>query len=179
MEGNAELRRLLNEMTHDLNVKSHRGLLTAISTKISNTVRILPSPADEPLENFNCVMYALGLVGALEHPCSPLGRFYAGTAFISSLISDGKLRPCEPDTGALVTWSSLEDLKHVGVLLAPDRAVSKWGIGYLYEHALLELPTTFGNQLAFYGALDADAALEHLHQFLVATGVLRATSAAL
>jgi hypothetical protein len=111
-------------------------------------------------------MYALGLVGALEHPCRPFGQYCANTAFLRSLIDCGVLEPCEPSPGALVTWSSAASLKHVAVLTASDRAASKWGCGHLCEHGLLEVPADMGNLLAFYScSLGPADAFEHLARF--------------
>ena len=143
-----------------------RNGLAVIAAVEAHTVRILPAPLNEPLGDFNCVMYALGLVGALEHPCRPFGQYYADAAFLRSLIDYGVLQPCEPSPGALVTWSSGASLKHVGVLTASDRAASKWGCGHLCEHGLLEVPASMGNLLAFYScSLGPADALEHLARF--------------
>jgi hypothetical protein len=102
----------------------------------------------------------------LEDPCTPLGRYYASTQFLQSLIDNGVLRPCDAIGGALITWSSPAGLRHVGVLTTPDRAVSKWSIGYLCEHGLLEVPATYGDKLAFYSPLGPDQdAVEQLARF--------------
>jgi hypothetical protein len=38
-------------------------------------------------------------------------------------------------------------------------------LGYICEHGLLEVPADYGDQLAFYAPIDAQAALEHLAKF--------------
>jgi hypothetical protein len=146
------LRTLLDELTSDpgVTIQAYPERLAAIAAEIPHSVRIIPAALGEPLDDFNCVMYALGIVGALEYPCRPFGEYYADTAFLRSLIDAGELRPCEPSSGALVTWSSALGLQHVGVLIAPGRATSKWGRGHLCEHGLLEVPLSMGDRLAFY-----------------------------
>ena len=158
------LRELLQERINlERSVELHAGRLDAIAVEVPHTIRTRPAPRGEPLSEFNCVMHALGLVGRIENPYGrPFNRWYADTVFLLGLIDSGLLRSCNRRPGGLVTWSSREGLKHVGVLLTTDRATSKWGVGHLYEHGLLEVPTSYGDRLAFYEPLASDDALEHL-----------------
>jgi len=162
------LRALLEEMINDaaLPIENYPQRLKAIATAIPHGVRIVPAPLDEPLDDFNCVMYALGIVGALQHPCGPLGRYYADTSFLRSLIDAGELRPDGQTPGALVTWSSEAALKHVGVLISADCAVSKWGRGHICEHGLFEVPASMGDRLAFYAfSMETADVIGHLARF--------------
>jgi hypothetical protein len=165
------LRILLDEITADVGaLRSFPAHLTAIADEAPHRIQVLAPPSDDLLTEPNCVMHALGLIGKLEDPCTPLGRYYANTQFLQSLIDSGVLRPSDPVDGALVTWSSPGGLRHVGVLATPDRAVSKWSIGYLCQHGLLEVPATYGNNLAFYSPLgpdqDALALLARFHHWM-------------
>jgi len=129
------LRKLLEKMTRDGSpVETYPGKLTAISIQHPHTIRVLPSPHGEDLGRFNCVMYALGLVAALEPPCNFVGRFYADTGYFDSLIQQRGLSPCAEKKGALVVWTSAGATKHVGIMRDQGRAASKWGIGYVCEH---------------------------------------------
>jgi hypothetical protein len=161
------LRILLDEITADVALLgSFPARLTTIATETPHSIQVLAAPGDDLLAEPNCVMHALGLIGKLEDPCTPLGRYYANTQFLQSLIDNGVLRPCDAAAGALVTWSSPAGLRHVGTLTGPDRAVSKWSIGYLCDHGLLEVPASYGDELAFYSPLGADQdALQHLARF--------------
>jgi hypothetical protein len=163
------LRNLLEEMIKDhrvIPIESYPARLLEIAAEVSHTIRILPAPSGESLTEFNCVMHALNIVGRVQDPYGrPFARWYADTAFLRSLIDRGMLQPSKPITEAVVTWSSAEGLKHVGVLVAPDRAASKWGVGYLFEHGLLEVPVSYGDQLAFYSPLEPGDALIYLKQF--------------
>jgi hypothetical protein len=141
----------------------------APAEEIPHSIRILPAPSDEPLTEFNCVMHALGLIGRIDDPSGkpPFNGWYADTNFLRWLIARGLLGPCEPAAGAIVTWSAGSVLRHVGVVVAPNRAISKWGVGHLWEHGLLEVPASYGDDLAFYHPIDPESALRHLKSVLL------------
>lgn len=139
-----KLRVLLEEMTQGSDpVETHPAKLEAISLIAPHDIRRLPTPFDEPLGDFNCVMHALDLTARLTEPCRPLGHFYADTIFLGSLIQRSILRPSEEPIGALVVWSAAGAIKHVGIVVAQGRASSKWGIGHVWEHGLLEVPSSY------------------------------------
>ena len=121
-----KLRVLLDEMTQDNSqIETHPARLEAISRDVPHSVRVFPALFEKPPQDFNCVMYALGLTTLIEKPCRPLGRFYADTAFLHSLIDCSILQPCAEADGELVVWSLAGTIKHVGVAVAPGRAASK------------------------------------------------------
>jgi len=156
------LRASLDEMTgRDVPVETHAERLEEIGAVFPHSVRVLATPSEE----FNCVMHALGLIGRFEEPSGrPFGRYYADTAFLQTLIDRGVLRPDEEREGAVVTWSASGSIRHVGLVASPGRAVSKWGIGNLYEHGLLEAPASYGSDLAFYGPADPEDAMDCLNR---------------
>lgn len=53
------LRKLLEEMTADLDIGTYPQRLSEIALLAPHTIAEIPAPNDEPLDNFNCVMYAL------------------------------------------------------------------------------------------------------------------------
>lgn len=159
----ADLRTALEEMTHDgTDIETYPAKLLEMANVFPHTIRQLQAPFDEPLGEFNCVMYALCLTARLEHSCSPLGRFYADTAFLDRLIEGKHLIPCLQKTGAIVVWRSEGRTKHVGVVAEIGRANSKWGIGFLFEHGLFEVPLGYGSDVVFYESIDAEQALSLL-----------------
>lgn len=164
---NNRLRALLEERVNnpDVSVELHGSKLAEIKSEVPHSILIRSAPLDEPLPEFNCVMYALDLVGKIADPSGrPMGRWYADTLFMRALIDRGILKPSNPIIGSLVTWSASGTLKHCGVLIAKERAISKWGIGHLYEHSVLEVPSSFGTELAFYTALESEEAVNQLAQ---------------
>jgi len=156
------LRALLDQMVNDLPVGAHAARLEAIRDMTPHAISILPAPEDEPLEEFNCIMHALGIVARLEHACGPLGRWYADTGFVRYLVAQAVLTPCGARCGAIITWSSAEGLKHAGRIVSPGRVLSKWGVGHVYEHGFDEVPASYGNRMDFYGGVESGTVLAYL-----------------
>jgi hypothetical protein len=159
------LRILLEEMVADLEknpVETHAERLSEIARISSHTISILPS--DELLDRYNCIMHALAVVRRLETYPHPL--LVARTAFLQHLIDRGVLKPCEPQAGAIVSWSSSKGLQHAGRMIARDRAESKWGIGHLCAHGLEELPQRYGDSLAVFSPIHPEFVLDHLQKFV-------------
>jgi hypothetical protein len=160
----SELRILVDDLVSDLDANPldmHPQRLEELARIAPHSISPLRSP--ELLEKYNCVMHAFELVGKMTEYPHPL-RF-ASTQFVSYLVTRA-LRPCEPQRDALVTWSSEGTIKHVGRLIDPVRAESKWGLGILCAHGLDEIPLRYGEVSGFYGAMDADSVLEHLRRFI-------------
>lgn len=165
----ADLRTSLCDMTHDGSaISTYPGKLQAIAEMFPHTICALPSQTNAPLEDFNCVMHAFGLIERFKCPWDDMGRFHADTTFVRHLLDCGSLNPCREVVGGLVVWSKDGVIRHVGVIAGDGRAVSKWGIGYMFEHGLLEVPQDFGSELAFYSALPPENAWDLLKRYLVA-----------
>lgn len=157
------LRELLEEMTESLATELHPARLDELSLEVPHGISILPPPFGEPLEDFNCVMFALDLVDTIEDPSGrPFGRFYADTEFLSSLIDTGKIVQTGEVEGALVIWFDNGRVRHVGLARDTGRAASKWGIGHLYEHGHFEIPKSYGNDVRFFEPLDSETAFHLL-----------------
>jgi hypothetical protein len=153
------LRALIEDMINDLEknpVETHPARLAEIAETVPHTIE--PLPSTEPLERYNCVMHALGLIGRIdyEHPL-----LLAKTAFVRYLIAE-VLTPSELRVGALIVWSSTAGVQHVGKVIAPGRCESKWGIGILCAHGFDEIPLRYGEVSGFYGPIDPGKALDYL-----------------
>lgn len=160
------LRELLEEMTGSLATELHPARLNEIALEAPHGISILPPPFGETLEDFNCVMYALDLVGTIEDPSGrPFGRFYADTQFLSSLIDAERIVQTGEIEGALVIWFDNGRVGHVGLAREPGRAVSKWGIGHLYEHGYFEIPKSYGSDVRFFEPLDSETAFQLLTRY--------------
>jgi hypothetical protein len=160
----SELRALIEQMVGDLDanpLETHPARLKEIAQVTPHTIS--PIPSTEPLERYNCVMHALGLVGKMTEYPHPL--LVARTRFVSYLVSN-VLRPCEFQVDALLTWSSEGAIKHIGKLIAPNRAESKWGTGILCVHGLDEVPLRYGSVSGCYTSIESDCVLDHLHRFI-------------
>ncbi len=155
MPGNRRLRERLEQMTRSTDVIAHPKALQELKRDHPHGIRVHPSPNDEPLGRYNCVMYALGLVGRMREPLR-IWSFRVDLDFLYRLTDEGYLTAStEPKSGSLVIWSSAHGVKHVGILASPERAISKWGIGLLLEHALHEVPASYGDHLTYYDPPDS------------------------
>jgi hypothetical protein len=111
------VRSLIEDIVSDLDANpldTHTARLAHIAGIAPHTICLMPSA--EPLEKYNCVMHALGLIGRItfyEHPLL-LSRL----AFVDHLVDSNVLQACGPRPGALVTWSSQAGLKHIGKLIS-------------------------------------------------------------
>jgi hypothetical protein len=160
-----KLRTLLDEITSNIDrypLETHSERLRAIALGTPHSIVVLQSA--EPLGRYNCVMHALALVGMMTEYPHPL--LVAQTAFVHYLIDEKALTACDAQSGALVTWSMPEGLRHIGKLVSPDRAESKWGLGILCQHGLEEVPLRYGDPSGFYVPLIPETALELLHHFV-------------
>jgi hypothetical protein len=159
------LRIRLDEITDDLDkypLETHPQCLSDLARVKPHA--ILPLNSVAPLGTYNCVLHALDLVGRMTEYQDPL--LVARTAFVSYLIKEGALKGCNAQSGALVTWSTSQGLKHIGKLVSPIRAESKWGLGILCEHGLEEIPIRYGDPSGFYSPLNSQTTLDCLDQFL-------------
>ena len=161
-----ELKNKLHVITHELDATSHVAKIAELKIQHTHSITAIPSELAEPLEDYNCVMFALDLVARLENPCRPLGRFYADTEFLSVLISKEILKESTNEVGKIIVWSDEEKIKHVGLVSGKDVAKSKWGIGNLYEHGFQEVPESYGSNLTFFEPINGELALEMLSRFL-------------
>jgi hypothetical protein len=160
----SELRTLIEQMVSDLDANpldTHSRRLQEIARIVPHTISLLRSC--EPLEKYNCVMHALGLVGRMTEYEHPL--LIARTEFVSYLVTE-VLQPCEARIDAVVVWSSAGAIKHIGKLVKSNRAESKWGAGVLCEHGFDEIPLRYGDVSGFYRALDPGNVLDHLRRFI-------------
>lgn len=168
-----DLRNRLREITENRMPDTHPGLIEGLRPEYLHSIEALPSPV--PIERYTCAMYAFNLVEDEEYKSIVLASpepVYASTRFVQRLIDRGNLeRLAEPQVGALVAYRLDRTVTHIGRMISPDRAESKWGIGHLYRHSLLEVPSNYGDEWEFYGAVDADSALDELADFAREHGV--------
>lgn len=156
------LRARLNAISKESNLQLHPRLIEELRSDEPHTIRVLEIvEVGEPAEDFNCVMFALDLIGCLEAPCSPLGRYYMGPEFMDYLISEGHVSPIDgPKTGALAVYLRNNEILHVGVVHDNGMIHSKWGAGHVYEHDIWEVPESLGDEVRFFSGIRPDSAFE-------------------
>ena len=159
-----ELRVALEEqIAQNFDFDGHAMKPEEIRERFTHSIKILPF--SESLQDCNCVMYALDF--RMEKPTTFVGRFYAGTDYLRSIIDQSHITDVgiNPRNGSLAVYFSGSKVEHVGVVSSEGRITSKWGIGYLYEHQLMELPSTYGTDVRYFSALDPDVAYELLKKY--------------
>jgi hypothetical protein len=148
MNSNTELRKTLQEIT--LNHPSAHPRLMHERTA-NHSIKMLSAVGNDL--RYNCVMFALGavsnqqyidLINQLPDDC----EIHADTKFLQYLIEQGQLIP--DAYGNLIIYSNDERITHIGKIDSIERVISKWGVGHLYDHAILEVPEDYGNHYINY-----------------------------
>jgi hypothetical protein len=168
-----ELRERLREITENGKPDTHPGLIDRLRRVSPHSIEIVKSNA--PIERYTCAMYAFDLVENDEYASIVLASpkpVYASTEFVQRLIDRGMLEPLtRPQNDSLVVYRWKGSVTHIGRMLSAERALSKWGIGHLYRHALLEVPSQYGDETEFYRPIDADTTLDAMADFAREHGV--------
>ena len=169
----SDLRSRLTEITSNGLPNSHPRLIDQLQLDHVHGIEFVSFPV--AIERYTCAMHAFDLVEDEEYAGLVLASpapVYASTGFVQRLIDRGVLeRLAQPQSSALVVYRLGRTVKHIGRTLSPERCESKWGIGHLYRHGLLEVPSDYGDCLEFYRAIDRDSALDELVIFAREHGV--------
>jgi hypothetical protein len=148
---------------HD--IFSHATMLDEISKQYSHSVVMQPAPC-EPIDSANCVMYALNILFDYSYALVT-GEYHANNNFVSSLIEQNRIENVgnNPDLGSLAIYFRESKPVHIGLVYRLGRIRSKWGSAHLYEHPPLEVPSSYGKDVKYFCAIDAEFAFELLQQF--------------
>ncbi len=152
------LREQLTQMTDIVDVTEHPARGEGLRAKFGHTIALVEEPA--AIERYTCAVYAFDLVedptyGEIATSFGPSYAF-AGCEFVEYVLNTGLLseRPLDVRApGDLLIYSDKGRFRHIGKLREVDRVVSKWGVGYLWEHGLWEVPSKYGNDVRFFEAL--------------------------
>jgi len=139
--------------------------LKLINAQTPHSVQLIDTPEISPLDNQNCVMYALGL--RLNPAYEPDGRYYARTAYVKGLIDDGYLiySGPTPGNGLVAVYANVIRITHLGVAGKYGRIVSKWGCGYVFSHRPLEVPLGYGQIVRYFHPIEKKVAYRELRRW--------------
>jgi hypothetical protein len=146
----SELRTRLQEITHTDSINEHPLAIEALRLEFPLTIRLI-SFADPTLPQ-NCFEWALDLCHELAHWVAEWGLpdLFVGSKFVQELIPYLTPVPKSDVTeGDLVVYVEEEMPIHAG-LIKESKVISKWGRGHIYLHGLLEVPSSYGNQIHFF-----------------------------
>jgi hypothetical protein len=172
------LRQELQTMTDVEDGIQHPALLEAVRKEYPNTVQIVHS--SYPLERYTCLVHALGFVEQPEYLAIAARPFnhvaYASPDFPHWLLDHNLLQevsPADACRGDFVFYFNDEGrLKHAGLYLENGRVLSKWGLGYLYNHALFEVPERYGNTVRYFKRMTFENVLDQFKRFAKERGIL-------
>ena len=111
-------------------------------------------------------MHALGFERSEEYADivgHGLGLVYAGPGFFEWVIANNRLNEVPQDEavdGDLAMYFNHRRWTDVGRLTGRERAISKWGLGLLYEHGLSETPELYGDEVRFFPNPGPDASID-------------------
>jgi hypothetical protein len=173
----ANLRKRLQEMTEVTDVSRHSGLLTAMTQEIPNTIKLVASPYS--VNRYTCLVHVFGFAEKTEYIEIARRGFnvgYASPDFAHWLIGKGFLSEIDPQDvqdGDLVFYFNVDGrFKHAGIMVSKERVLSKWGTGHLFEHALDEVPESYGAKTRFFKNLKYEEAFEHFKTYVRKKGML-------
>lgn len=167
------LRRRLHEITDNGAPQTHQDLIEGLRCELPHSIQVVQ--ATVPNDRYTCVMHALDIVEDAEYiaivAAAPRDIF-ASPRFVERLISQGHLHElAAPADGALVVYCDQGSVKHIGRLLTAMRVESKWGVGCLYRHGLLEVPENYGSELRFFSSVDREFTLDRYVEYAREHGV--------
>ena len=103
------------------------------------------------------------------------GRIFAAGAFAHWLLDQGLLEEVsqrDRQSGDIVVYFGLDGrFKHAGLATGNGRVLSKWGIGHLYEHGLLEVPESYGSEIRLFRGLPYRVAFGYFRRFAEEYGI--------
>jgi hypothetical protein len=143
-----------------------------VQREYGHTIRIIPGDK-KWLETFNCYAFALGIVDSPRYQTlvqKHCNGALANSHFMSALLACGELTKIDEArvrVGNLVLYLAEGRLTHAGIVFTGSQRVrSKWGPNELYEHALWEVPQSYGGQKQFVDAPDKDRITDLLERYM-------------
>lgn len=170
-----ELRKAIGDITtKEQDVSRHAALIGALP---DHTIRPLRrGDARKPAaDRYNSFGFALDLADSERHiaVATHFRNIHSDNAFVSYLLKNGALEEAQPDSlrkGDVVIYFHNADPAHAGKVFG-DRVISKWGLGNLWEHALFEIPASYGSDVRYFRALGAGPAETAFLKYAQSRGV--------
>ena len=157
----SRLRAYLDQVTRE-DVPCHEQLLNALRIEVPHTIKTVaehhPLMPHTSEQSYRCYEFALNLADSKTYDRLRRGLSARVDAeFVQTLVNTSVLKPLSQERAfpdGIVVYRNAGEVKHAGQI-ARDRVISKWGKGKLWEHALHEVPQTYGDTYEFYETLSA------------------------
>ena len=151
-----ELRQALREITElpPEQIPNHPALVAALGSTCPHGIVVVTDPevGHLPRQRFTCFMHSFRLISA------PTAAYLMDelevqpkSDFVAHLVAHHLSEISAEDAvdGDLVLYSRSQEVMHAGTVRAA-RVVSKWGVGWLWEHEVFEVPAQYGDKVHFY-----------------------------
>ena len=107
---------------------------------------------------FTCYQYAFNLVDPppeVVRIASAHENIYPSSAFVQYLIDHTLTELPAPKDRCVLVYSNGQEIKHAGKM-QEQMVTSKWGTAHLWRHRIYEVPITYGNDVRFFDAIQAE-----------------------
>jgi hypothetical protein len=152
-----DLQRITDQYVGNEGVPRQPGLIEQLRSDSAHRITLeKPAVPGRPETfNFTCYQFALDIKDSAEirsiahksgHCDAKVGNRFAYWLVREKLIE----RPHENvSDGDLIVYLDDRRAKHAGVVRG-DRIVSKWGTSHMWQHAIHEVPGSFGDEVRFF-----------------------------
>lgn len=144
--------------------EAYRAGLDKLRDKYGHAIEIVDCG---DIQRFNCFAFATGIVDLPAYQVlvdAESNSALLDSAFMRDLINDGDLQPVEdPAAGGIAVYFQGDRLTHAARILGDtSRFRSKWGPLEVHDHAHLEVPASYGDDVRFFAAPNSAAILKKL-----------------
>jgi hypothetical protein len=177
---NSELREALSKITKQ-DVEKHHALLMQLKNQIPHQISETYGeiPGNLLGDNFNCFEFAFDLILSVEYKACldyqqgwkirPVG---CCSDFAKYLMDNLILKECA-ETGNkpnIIVYFGPNGPTHAGKL-ETSIVTSKWGSGLILQHAIYEVPSTYGNEARQYQELNIEDCIDAFIEFAKENGI--------
>lgn len=151
-----DLRRLLDEITTSP-CDEHPARIGRLGTVYQHGIKLVLATATPttPTDKYTCFMHAFGLVDsrAVIEIARTFKETYPTGAFVAYLIDRhlSEISHEKTQNGDIVVYSCAAGIAHAGKFIS-GKVISKRGTGLLWEHAVAEVPSKYGDNVRFFHA---------------------------
>ena len=165
---NAKFRQLLEEIQKN-KLDEQKNKLEEIQKSQKHSITVVDSNnMFQKWGTYNCFEFALGLTVFPDYVVVKKQNVFSNSEFINYLLGNKYLE--ENKKGRLIIYFTEGKPKHAGKI-RNNRVTSKWGTGLVFDHKILDVPYSYGNDFKTYNVVDNDTMLEYFYDFAETNGI--------
>jgi hypothetical protein len=153
-----ELRARLQDIVCTEDIDEHPSAIENLKSEFPHTIQLVEQT--NPTLPRTCYDWALDLNPELTHwiGLCELPELFPGLQFVSTLIPHlNTISESDVRNDDLILYFDEQIPTHAG-LATKSRVISKWGEGHIYQHGLLEVPSSYGNRIRFFRKIPSSVA---------------------